>query len=82
MIDLVQKAEALAAKVGTDIETVFAEFEAWLEGKKAAESPKEAEQVGETSTASTDSTSNITEVAQAETPTPDTTSSTEAPKAE
>lgn len=76
---LLKKAEDLAAKVGSDVETVFDEFAAWVEGKKAVEAPKE--EAAETSTASTDSTSNTTEGTSTEQSTPDT-ASAEAPKAE
>ena len=40
MNSLLAKLEALAAKLGTDVETLFAEFEAFVEGKKSAEDPE------------------------------------------
>jgi hypothetical protein len=43
MSSLLEKAEALAEKIGADVETVFDEFASWFEGKKSAESPKETE---------------------------------------
>lgn len=48
MTNIFQKAEALAARLGKDVETLWVEFEAFCEGKKKVEEASKSESEGST----------------------------------
>jgi len=67
-MSILQKAEDLAKKVGKDVETLWAEFEAFVEGKTSdEEKAKEAPSASEAPAATTPAEPAAEPTAQAET---------------